>query len=75
MIKKDFEDERGSTMRGNLGVHETVELHELLVFKNTCLTKANTLSGLAQDEALKTILKDDLTATKKEVQDLQGFLS
>lgn len=62
-------------MRANLGVHETVELHELLVFKNSCLTKANTLSGLVQDEALKTILDADLTATKKEVQDIQGFLS
>jgi similar to spore coat protein len=33
------------------------------------------LSGLAQDEALKTILAADLTAVKKEVQELQGFLS
>jgi similar to spore coat protein len=70
-----FLEERGEGMNKNLGVHETLELHELMVFKNSCLAKAATLSGLAQDDSLKKILTADLTAAKKEVEELQGFLS
>lgn len=62
-------------MNNNLGVHETLELHELLLFKNTCLTKANTLSGIAQDQELKNILQADAKASQTEIQDIQKFLS
>ncbi|PLR85777.1 MULTISPECIES: hypothetical protein [Bacillus] len=62
-------------MAKDLGIHETLELHELLVFKNTCLTKSATLSGMAQDNELKQILAADVTASKSEIQQLQGFLS
>ncbi|WP_053364595.1 hypothetical protein [Bacillus sp. FJAT-27251] len=62
-------------MNNNLGIHEKLELHELMIFKNSCLAKAAALSAAAQDEALKTILSADLTAARKEVQELQGYLS
>ncbi|MDZ5471498.1 hypothetical protein SM124_07025 [Bacillus sp. 31A1R] len=62
-------------MNNNLGLHETLELHELLLFKNTCLTKANTLSEVAQDQELKNILKADAKASQSEIQDIQKFLS
>lgn len=39
-----------------LGLHETLELHELLTFKNLCLTKTTTMSALVQDEELKNLL-------------------
>ncbi|PLR76298.1 hypothetical protein CU633_16515 [Bacillus sp. V3-13] len=62
-------------MAKDLGIHETLELHELLVFKNTCLTKSTTLGGMAQDNELKQILSADATASKSEIQQLQRFLS
>lgn len=58
-----------------MGVHETLEVHELLTFKNLCLTKSQTMSGLVQDQALKDILTQDVTASKQHIQQLQGFLS
>ena len=57
------------------GLHETLDLHELLSFKNLCLTKATTMSVLAQDEELKTILADDVTTGIKHIQQLQQFLT
>ncbi len=58
-----------------LGLHETLDLHELLSFKNLCLTKATTMSVLAQDTELKAILSGDVAAGTKHIQQLQQFLT
>jgi len=39
-----------------LGVQETLDMHEILMFKNICLTKSATMSAIAQDPALKELL-------------------
>ncbi|PSA98432.1 DUF892 family protein [Bacillus halotolerans] len=57
------------------GLHETLELHELLTFKNLCLTKSSTMTGLVQDEELKSILEQDAKKTKQQVARLQELLS
>ena len=56
-----------------MGVHETLELHELLTFKSLCLTKSTTMSGLAQDQELKSLLDQDASAAKGHIQQLQRF--
>ncbi|WP_223591683.1 hypothetical protein [Neobacillus bataviensis] len=58
-----------------LALHETLDLHELLSFKNLCLTKATTMSGLVIDEELKAILADDVTTGIQHIQQLQKFLT
>jgi similar to spore coat protein len=58
-----------------LGLHETIEVHELLTFKNLCLTKSTTMGALVQDEELKTILANDVTAGQQHIQQLQQFLT
>jgi len=58
-----------------LGLHETLDLHELLTFKNLCLTKATTMSVLAQDEELKAILSEDAATGIQHIQLLQQFLT
>nr|WP_240339662.1 spore coat protein [Halobacillus ihumii] len=58
-----------------MGLHETLEVHELLNFKNNCLAKSTTMSSLVQDEALKELLNQDINTSKQHVQDLQGFWS
>lgn len=58
-----------------LAPHETYELHELLTFKNLCLTKSATMSGLVQDQELKSILENDVTKTKTQIQRIQQFIT
>jgi similar to spore coat protein len=58
-----------------LGLHETLDLHELLTFKNLALTKAATMSALAVDEELKTILNNDAVNGQKHIEQLTQFLT
>lgn len=55
-------------------LHESIELHEILTFKNLCLTKAITMSPLVSDNELKAILKEDAAATERHIKELKGFL-
>ncbi|KXZ15085.1 hypothetical protein AXI59_04310 [Bacillus nakamurai] len=56
-------------------LHETLELHELLVFKNLCLTKSATMTGLVQDDALKGILEQDAANTRTQIDQLKHLLA
>ena len=58
-----------------LGLHETLDLHELLTFKNLCLTKSATMGALVQDEELKTILTNDVTLGQQHIEQLQQFIT
>ncbi|WP_251550220.1 hypothetical protein [Neobacillus muris] len=58
-----------------LGLHETLDLHELLTFKNLCLTKATTMSALAVDPELKAILANDVTTGQQHIEQLQQLLT
>ncbi|PLR84385.1 spore coat protein [Bacillus canaveralius] len=58
-----------------IGVHETLELHELLMFKNVCATKSATMSTLAQDDELKRILNEDVNKSRHHIEQLQNILS
>ncbi|AKL84632.1 Spore coat protein F [Bacillus atrophaeus] len=57
------------------GFHETLDLHELLVFKNLCLTKSSTMTGLVQDQELRDILEQDALKTRRQVERLQNLLA
>ncbi|MGY0372281.1 hypothetical protein [Clostridium sp. JNZ J1-5] len=54
--------------------HESIELHELLTFKNLCLTKSITMSPLLSDKELKSILQQDVTTTKQHIEELKELL-
>jgi similar to spore coat protein len=54
--------------------NETIQLHELLTFKNLCLTKSVTMSPLVSDEELKAIMKQDVTATKQHINELRKLM-
>jgi similar to spore coat protein len=58
-----------------LGLHETLEVHELLTFKNLCLTKATTMSPFAQDPLLRDILESDIAMGTEHIKQLQEFLT
>ncbi|OES45548.1 hypothetical protein [Domibacillus iocasae] len=61
-------------MRNSLGQHETLEVHELVVFKSICTTKSFTMSTLAQDPELKALLDADAQSGQHQLQQLKQFL-
>ncbi|MDW8800246.1 spore coat protein [Clostridium sp. A1-XYC3] len=54
--------------------HESFELHELLTFKNVCLTKSTTMSTLVTDERLKSLLQQDVTTTQGHIKELRNLM-
>ncbi|HWO75267.1 MAG TPA: hypothetical protein VNM69_05015 [Bacillus sp. (in: firmicutes)] len=61
-------------MATHLGLHETLEAHELLVFKNLSLTKSVTMKSFVQDEELKALLVNDVYSGTKFINRLQEIL-
>ena len=61
-------------MKERLALHERLELQEILVFKNLCLTKAAVIQGLVGCEELKDILAVDVKEGKKHVEQLTTIL-
>jgi similar to spore coat protein len=62
-------------MAKHLAMHETLEVHELLTFKQLCLTKATLMGAFIQDEELRTIFDHDVTLGQQHIQQLQQFLT
>ena len=58
-----------------MGLHETLEVHELLTFKNLCVTKSFAMGKLAQDEELKAILSNDVSTGTQFIEQLKGFIT
>lgn len=58
----------------SIAPHETMQLQELLTFKNLCLTKSVTMSPLVSDQELKSILQNDVYISKEHIKDLRGLL-
>ena len=54
--------------------NETIQLHELLTFKNLCLTKSFTMSPLVSDDELKTILQQDVNSAQQHIKELKGLM-
>lgn len=58
----------------SIAPHETMQLHELLTFKNLCLTKSITMSPLVSDAELKSILQQDVTTGQQHIKELRGLM-
>ncbi|WP_165979822.1 spore coat protein [Paenibacillus dendritiformis] len=59
----------------SLGAHETLELHELLTFKNACMTKTATMYNLVSCQELKGLMQQDIQHSAQAIKDYQGLLS
>ena len=57
-----------------LAPHETFELHELLTVKNICATKSSAMANLVKDEELKTLMRNDFTASQEHIRELRDLL-
>jgi similar to spore coat protein len=62
-------------INGGLALHESLEVRELLSFKNVCLTKSQTMQALVTDDNLKSLLQQDVQKSAKNIQELQGILT
>ena len=58
----------------SMAPNETMQLHELLTFKNLCLTKSFTMSPLVSDEELKSILQNDVNTSQQHIKELSSFM-
>lgn len=54
--------------------NETLQLHEILTFKNTSLTKAVTMSPLVSDDELKSILQQEAVTSQKHLEELRDLM-
>lgn len=59
---------------GGIAPHETIELSELLTFKNICLTKGVSMSLLVSDNELKGILQQDGDTTRRHIKELKALM-
>ncbi|WP_426451333.1 hypothetical protein ACP26L_04265 [Paenibacillus sp. S-38] len=50
-------------------------LHEIAAFKTICMTKSQTMQMLVSDEALKSIMQQDVALSVRQLQDLNELLS
>ncbi|MGS2779006.1 hypothetical protein ACVBAX_16720 [Robertmurraya sp. GLU-23] len=62
-------------MIDNIGVHESLELHELLTFKSLCLTKSTVMQALVTDPALKELMQEDVSASSRHIEGLKRHLT
>lgn len=62
-------------MNNQLGLHETLELHEILTFKNNSLTKSSAMRLLAKDEQLESLLSIDAIQSKQEIEQILSLLN
>jgi len=61
-------------MTKKLAMHETLEVHEILTLKTSCVTKGTAMLELAKDEKLKKILEEDVQTSTKAIDELQKIL-
>ncbi|MDQ1234190.1 hypothetical protein QE450_001688 [Paenibacillus sp. SORGH_AS306] len=61
-------------MTKQLATHEKLEVHELLTFKTSCVTKAVAMRELVKDEKLKQIIDEDIQNSTKAIEDLKSIL-
>jgi similar to spore coat protein len=58
-----------------LGIHETLELLEVLTFKSVTLTKATAMGLLVKDLRLKEILSNEVTASTAHINRMKELLT
>lgn len=54
--------------------HESIQLHEILTFKNLCLTKSLTMSKLVSDEELKSLMSNDAALGAEHIRQLKALM-
>ncbi|MEI2329168.1 spore coat protein [Priestia megaterium] len=61
-------------MARGLAMHETLEVHEILTLKTSCVTKGTAMLELVEDEELKKILEEDVQTSTEAIKELKKIL-
>ncbi|MEB2273649.1 spore coat protein [Bacillus sp. ILBB4] len=61
-------------MAKGLAMHETLEVHEILTLKTSCVTKGTAMLELIEDEDLKKILEEDVQTSTEAIKELKKIL-
>ncbi|WP_230932339.1 MULTISPECIES: spore coat protein [Priestia] len=61
-------------MAKGLAMHETLEVHEILTLKASCVTKGTAMLELVDDEELKKILEEDVQTSTEAIKELKKIL-
>lgn len=54
--------------------YESIELHEILTFKNICLTKSATMSAFVSDGELKSMMEKDVLTSEQHIRELRSVM-
>ncbi|MXQ54416.1 spore coat protein [Shimazuella alba] len=57
----------------HLANHETLDLHEIINLKTTCIIKSKMMSGVVFDQDLKALMEKDVTQSMATLEQLQHF--
>lgn len=57
-----------------LAPHETLELHELITFKNISATKSSAMPALVKDEELREIMQQYFRVSQEHIRELSDLL-
>ncbi|WP_338786100.1 spore coat protein [Metabacillus sp. FJAT-53654] len=58
----------------DIAMHEKLEVHEVLLFKTSCVKKGTAMLELVEDKDLKQILEEDVEASTNAVKKLSKIL-
>lgn len=58
----------------SLGLHETMEIHEVLNFKTDSAMRSKLMQGVVQNKDLKRLLEQDVRESTKAMKDLRSLL-
>ncbi|KRE10983.1 spore coat protein [Bacillus sp. Root239] len=61
-------------MAKGLAMHETLEVHEILTLKTSCVTKGTAMLELVEDEELKKLLEEDVQTSTEAIKELKKIL-
>lgn len=61
-------------MAKGLAMHETLEVHEILTLKTSCVTKGTAMLEWVEDEDLKKILEEDVQTSTEAIKELKKIL-
>jgi similar to spore coat protein len=56
-----------------LGLHETMETHEILNFKTVCLLRSKLMQGICFDNELKALMEKDVQQSIIDINELVHF--
>lgn len=58
-----------------LGQHESLDLHELGIFKTNCIAKSSLLQTMVHDTQLSQLMQSDTETSRRHLEEIQRFLT